>query len=230
LNFIESNLTREFWHPRKKRFALFFGGALLAIALFYFSLPLVGKWLVREDPIHGADAIAVLSGRFPQRALEGAQLYHRGYAPEIWLTRPINESDPAESEEMRNLELLRTFGVPEESIHVLERPVVNTADELNAIASGLKETGGKSVIVVTDKAHTRRVFSLWDKYHYGDGEVLVHAVPFDQFVPWRWWRKPSSRGQAFHELLGMLNLWVGMPIHRPLLSSASPVSVASEAR
>jgi hypothetical protein len=47
-----------------------------------------GKWLVREDPLEQAAAIAVLSGNIPTRALEAARLYHDhdGYAKEISLT------------------------------------------------------------------------------------------------------------------------------------------------
>lgn len=197
-------------------------------SMAYFSLPLLGNWLVREDPIHRVDAIAVLSGSFPQRAEEAAELYRGGYAPEIWLTRPVKRSilnqfgEPVHSsEEMRNFELLRFLGVPRRAIHVLETPIVNTADEMNAIDSGLKETGNSSVIIVTNKAHTRRVFSLWDKYHFGEGEVLVHAVSDDSFVPSHWWKSRSSRSQGIHELLGMLDLWAGLPVHRPLQMNAS---------
>ena len=51
------------------------------------GIPLgAGKWLVREDPLEQAAAIAVLSGNIPTRALEAARLYHDGYAKEIWLT------------------------------------------------------------------------------------------------------------------------------------------------
>lgn len=193
----------------------------------YSSLPLLGNWLVREDPIHRADAIAVLSGSFPQRAEEAAELYRSGYAPEIWLTHPLqrrnlNQFGGAQisSEDTRNAEVLRFLGVPEGAIHVLDTPIVNTADELNAIDSGLKETGNSSVIIVTNKAHTRRVASLWDKYHFGEGEVLVHAVSDDQFAPSRWWKSRSSRAQGIHELLGMLDLWAGLPVHKPLQPSA----------
>jgi hypothetical protein len=195
---------------------------LLAAALAYFSLPLVGHWLVREDPIRSADAIAVLAGNFPQRAVEAAQLYESGYAPQIWLTRPMRHTAYAEdgrivnTEDDHDIAVLRSFGVPETAIHILDAPIVNTADELNAIESGLKESGINSVIIVTNKAHTRRVYSLWEKYHAKNGEVLIHAVSSDPFPPSRWWLSAASRTQAMHEVLGMLDLWAGLPLHRPL--------------
>jgi uncharacterized SAM-binding protein YcdF (DUF218 family) len=218
----------------KQFFPFFFGILLGMISLAYFSLPLVGNWLVREDPIHQADAIAVLSGNFPERAIEAAQLYRDGYAHEIWLTHPNKESAfdgfgsfQFSSEDARNFRVLRSFGVPKRAIRILDTPIVNTADELNAIDSGLKELGDSSVIVVTSKAHTRRVFSLWDKYHFGDGELLIHAVSDDTFSPSRWWRDRSSRTQAIHELLGMINVWAGMPVHRPLPQPSTSVAAAA---
>jgi uncharacterized SAM-binding protein YcdF (DUF218 family) len=212
----------------KPLFPVFLGVLLIAVSMAYFSLPLLGNWLVREDAVHRADAIVVLSGSFPQRALEAVDLYRGGYAPEIWLTRPVNRGAfnqfgewQNSSEDARNLELLRCLGVPDRAIHILDTPIVNTADELNAIDSGLRETGHSSVIIVTNKAHTRRVFSLWDKYHFGEGEVLVHAVSDDAFAPSQWWKSRSSRSQGVHELLGMLDLWAGLPVHRPLQMNTS---------
>ncbi|MGB7285292.1 MAG: YdcF family protein [Candidatus Acidiferrum sp.] len=202
---------------------IIFGILLVAVSLAYFSLPLLGKWLVREDPIRKVDAIVVLAGRSPERALEAAQLYQNGYAREIWLTHPKKGGSLDEfgelrrpAEDSRNFEVLRNFGVPEEAIRVLDMPIVNTADELNAIGSGLKQSGASSVIIVTSKAHTRRVYSLWGKYHTGDGEAVIRGVSYDEFAPSRWWKTTSSRSQGIHELLGMMNVWAGMPLHPPL--------------
>ncbi|HXA00252.1 MAG TPA: YdcF family protein [Candidatus Dormibacteraeota bacterium] len=220
---IESASKRKFPFHLKRFFPILSGILLTAISLAYFSLPLLGNWLVREDPIHPADAIAVLSGSFPERAVEAAGLYRDGYAREVWLTHPVKQNYfdafgnfQKFSEDARNFRVLCAFGVPQEAIHVLDTPIVNTADELNAIDFGLKERGDSSVIVVTSKAHTRRVFSLWDKYHLGDGEILIHAVSDDTFSPSRWWRTRSSRAEGIHELLGIVNVWAGMPVHRPL--------------
>src|SRR6266850_1399336 len=69
-----------------------------ALALFTLSASLafmlgVGHWLVKEDSLQKANAIAVLSGNFPARALEAASLYRSGYAREIWLTHPGPEPE-----------------------------------------------------------------------------------------------------------------------------------------
>src|SRR5262250_127408 len=78
--------------PMHKKRVCCIAAAIAALVLLVASISAfftVGRWLVVEDPLQRADAIVVLSGRMPQRALEAARLYREGYATQIWLTRPI---------------------------------------------------------------------------------------------------------------------------------------------
>jgi uncharacterized SAM-binding protein YcdF (DUF218 family) len=80
------------WQPQTtiRRYALpaivILVAALIASLLVIFFG--VGRWLVVQDPLQKAHAIVVLSGRMPIRAIEAAQLYREGLAPQVWLTRP----------------------------------------------------------------------------------------------------------------------------------------------
>jgi uncharacterized SAM-binding protein YcdF (DUF218 family) len=195
------------------------GLTLLGISAGLVILLGVGRWLVRENPLEQATAIAVLSGNTPARALEAARLYHDGYAKEIWLTHPGTNVDalkvlgidyPAEDDV--NTRVLRGQGVPAKAIHVLDTSIVNTSDELDTISATLKAKGGHKVIVVTNKAHTRRVHILWNKYIGSRGEVITHGVSDDDFEPARWWRTSGSLTQVTHEVLGIMNAWAGMPV------------------
>src|SRR5437879_2089420 len=113
-------------------------GLILGMVMFFG----VGRWLVVEDPLGKARAIAVLSGRMPLRAMEAAKLYREGYAPEIWLTR---SAEPAATlgemgisfagEDSYNARVLIHEGVPAGAIRVLEPPIVNTADDQSAYAA-----------------------------------------------------------------------------------------------
>jgi hypothetical protein len=47
----------------------------------------IGRWLVLQDPLVHADAIVILSGHLPDRALEAARLYGAGYAQQVWISR-----------------------------------------------------------------------------------------------------------------------------------------------
>src|SRR6202023_3664833 len=81
--------------PRLLRFLTIFSSiTLVGITLAFFALLSVGNWLVKEDPIQKATAIAVLTGSLPARALEAAELYRHGYAKELWLTHPGDKERP----------------------------------------------------------------------------------------------------------------------------------------
>src|SRR3972149_11140116 len=66
---------------------------LLGVALYVgypFLLKAIGRYLVTEDPLQKADAIAVLAGNGGvARTLEAVRLYQDGYAPKIILTHQI---------------------------------------------------------------------------------------------------------------------------------------------
>jgi uncharacterized SAM-binding protein YcdF (DUF218 family) len=180
----------------------------------------VGRWLVTEDPLAKAQAIVVLSGRLPMRALAAAQLYRQGFAPEIWLTHPAEPAAslaaldiPADGEDVYNTRVLLHEGVPAQAIRVLPSPIVNTADELAEIAAALPADKSGTVIIVTTKAHTRRVRALW-KHLAGDrGRAIVRAAPNDPFDPAHWWRTSGDALDVVRECLGILNAWSGLPLH-----------------
>jgi uncharacterized SAM-binding protein YcdF (DUF218 family) len=180
----------------------------------------VGRWLVVEDPLDRAQAIVVLSGRMPMRAQEAARLYNAGYAPQVWLTRAV---EPAASlqemhiayigEDFFNSQVLMHEGVPSNAIRVLEQPINNTADEIPVIAAELERERGTAVIIVTTKAHTRRVRALWKELSGGSGRAIVRAAPTDTFAPDHWWRSTGDSLDVVREVLGLLNAWAGLPLH-----------------
>ncbi|HXL23297.1 MAG TPA: YdcF family protein [Candidatus Dormibacteraeota bacterium] len=196
--------------------------AFLALVGFFG----VGRWLVVEDPLEKAQSIAVLSGGMPVRAIEAAKLYRQGYAPEIWLTR---SAEPAASlkdmgipyvgEDYYNLRVLVHEGVPPEAIRVLPEPIVNTADEIAVIAAELgrkaqlERDKNQRVIIVTTKAHTRRVRTLWRKLAAAHGKAMVRAASGDTFDGSHWWRNTTDALDVVREVLGLLNAWAGLLLH-----------------
>jgi uncharacterized SAM-binding protein YcdF (DUF218 family) len=198
---------------------LFIGGAIglvIAVVLFFG----VGSWLVVEDPLVKARAIVVLSGAMPLRAIEAAKLYRQGYAPEIWLTHSAEPGEtleemgiPFAGEDYYNKLVLIHEGVPPEAIHVLEPPIVNTADEIKVAAARLARGKGDAIILVTTKAHTRRVHLLWRRLTPGQGRAIVRAASGDSFDPRHWWRTTSDALDVVREVLGLLNAWAGLPLH-----------------
>ncbi len=179
----------------------------------------VGRWLVVEDPLEKAHAIVVLSGRMPIRAMEAARLYREGYAPQVWLTRPEQPTALLRSmnildagEDFFNSRVLIHEGVPPGAIGWLEPPINNTADEVRAVAAELARENASVVIIVTTKAHTRRVRSLWKELSGGRGRAVVRATPEDSFDPAHWWRTSTDALDVLREVLGLVNAWAGLPL------------------
>jgi uncharacterized SAM-binding protein YcdF (DUF218 family) len=192
------------------------GGILFLLLLLFLN---VGRWLVVDDPLRKATAIAVMSGRMPDRALEAARIYQQGYAPRVWLTHPTEPGAalaklaiPYVGEDDYNKQLLMHEGVPEKAIQVLDPPIVNTADEMKAIGSELGKEKEGTVILVTSKVHTRRVRALWKRLAAGDGSAIVRGASDDKFDAAHWWRTTRDALDVVREVLGLLNAWAGLPL------------------
>jgi len=206
---------------RKRCLSLPIGFALigaLSIAVVILFLG-IGRWLTIEDPLEKAQAIVVLSGRMPIRAIEAARLYHAGYASQIWLTRPAGPAESLQAmhiayrgEDFYNTRVLMHEGVPENAIRVLDAPIANTVDEVRVVARELARQTATTVILVTTKAHTRRVRTLWRKIADPRGRALVRAPQDDSFQPARWWRTSNDALDVVREVLGLLNVWAGLPL------------------
>jgi uncharacterized SAM-binding protein YcdF (DUF218 family) len=208
---------------RSRRGILFVAcaGILFLLVVVFFGL---GRWLVMEDPLAKARAIVILSGAMPVRAIEAAKIYRQGFAPEIWLTHSAEPGEtleemsiPFSGEDHYNRLVLIHEGVPPEAIHILEPPIVNTADEIRVTAAALSRARARgineTVIFVTTKAHTRRVHLLWSRLASGQGRAIVRAAAGDPFDPRHWWRTTSDALDVLREVLGLLNAWAGLPLH-----------------
>lgn len=207
--------------PRNRRRLILAAMACAFLALALIAFFGVGRWLVVEDPLGNARAIAVLTGGLPVRALEAAKLYRQGYAPEVWLTHASEPGEsleamgiPFEGEEVYNARVLIHQGVPAAAIHVLEPPIVNTADEVRVIGKAFEQEKYRSVILVTTKPHTRRVRLLWRRLAPGDCRAIVRAASDDPFDPRHWWRSTGDALDVVREVLGLMNAWAGLPLTR----------------
>ena len=195
-------------------------GVLLFTLAGSYAFLHAGLWLVREDPLQKSLAVVVLSGGLPDRALAAAQIYRDGFAREIWLTQPLQPGAymedlhlPYAGEEQYNRMVLIGQGVRPGDIRLLTPRILNTADELRAVAEALDQRPGARAIVVTSRAHTRRVRALWRKVSPGDrGRLLVRASTEDPFDAEHWWRTTNDALAVVREYLGLLNAWAGLPL------------------
>lgn len=200
------------------------GAAFILLVLLLAAAFLnAGNWLVHEDPLQKAQIVVVLSGGLPERALAAADAFKESGASEVWLTRPQQPGAameqlhlPYAGEEQYNRMVLIDRGVPAAAIRTLPPYINNTADELRAVFAELPPRPDTTFIVVTSKAHTRRVRSVWNVISRGSkrGRLLLRAAPQDPFDARHWWRSTGSVLSVVREYLGLVNAWLGLPLAR----------------
>ena len=204
---------------RKRRW-LILSGIFIVLAGAAATLFLtVGRWLVVEDPLAHSDVIVVLSGRLPERAVEAARIYRAGYAEQVWISPPVSPVDELKAmhisylgEDFYNEKVLIAQAVPPDSIRILERPDENTEAEVRQILENLHNLDFHSVIIVTSKAHTRRVRTIWRKLVGSEPHMILRYASDDNYDGAHWWRHTRDALDVMRETLGLLNAWAGFPL------------------
>jgi len=178
-----------------------------------------GTWLIREDALAPADTIVVLSGSMPARAERAAAIYRMDDAPEVWVSRPESSADNLAKvgvrytgEEQYNREVLIHEGVPESAIHIFPDAIVDTEQEVQEVARQMRREHKTIVIIVTSPQHTRRVRALWRKIVGENPKLIVRAAWEDPFDSTHWWRNTRDTFSVVREMLGLLNVWLGLPV------------------
>ena len=201
---------------------LVLGGLLgLVAVLALWGASGIGQWLMVADPLEPAKAVVVLSGRVPFRAMEAASIYREGLAPEIWLTREVVRSEEQAlgrlgvavvREEVYNREALERLGVKPEAIRLLGDRIRNTVDEVRLVASELGRNGGDRVIIVTSKAHSRRVRATWAAIVGASPKAIVRYAREEPYGAAGWWRNTRDALDVSREVFGLMNVWAGFPV------------------
>jgi uncharacterized SAM-binding protein YcdF (DUF218 family) len=191
---------------RGKRSLFFINVLLLLIAITFFGyrplLSAIGNFLVVSQPPLPSDAIVVLAGGDPGRALEAADLYQAHMAPYVVVT---TETPPKMFEDAKRhgvelfqtyenyVRTLRGYGVPEQNILRIEPYVGDTLDELTRVRDLAREKQWKRLIIVTSNFHTRRSWLVCRYVLQPEIAATVIASKYDSFNPSAWW---TTQGQV----------------------------------
>src|ERR1700722_5215427 len=211
-------------HPRlRAAFVLL----VLLLALAILAIRNLGHWLNKQDALEPADVIVVLSGGLPFRAEAAADVFNKGYAPEVWVSLTSGPQKQLQEmgihfvgEEEYDREVLIHQGVPENRIRIFPEEVVNTEEEIAEIARQMRAQGRHTAIIVTSPQHPRRVRALWNAIT-GPGlkndpknnlAAIVRAAPTDPFDADHWWRNSRDSLAVAREMLGLMNVWAGLPV------------------
>ena len=189
--------------------------------LLWWGASGIGEWLMMADPLEPAKAVVVLSGRVPFRAMEAASIYREGLAPEVWLTREVVRPEERAldrlgvavvRDEFYNRAVLERLGVKPEAIRVLAAGVWNTVDEMRLVGAELERAGGDRVIIVTSKAHSRRVRATWSAIVGASPRAIIRYAREEPYDAKGWWRNTRDALDVSREAFGLMNVWAGFPV------------------
>lgn len=181
---------------------------ILCVIIGGIGLFLAGYWLQAQDKIEKgfvSDAIVVLGGSY-FRPLHAADLYNRGVAPVIYVTRPIQKQYigllkgvgvdlPPQEEIFRRLLVKR--GVPDGAIRFFGESVINTAQEAEALKKVLGNKA-RALVLVTSPYHVRRAKLVFEDAFPGSS-ISVTGTPYEAF-PKKWWSARESALKVVTEI------------------------------
>lgn len=167
---------------------------LLLLGIFHKSvLRGVGDLLICTDPLTHADAVFVLSGNPFDRSKEAAKLVKEGYTDKLICT---GESIPMD---VFALGLIHTEAdisaimayreQIDSSVVTVVHKGTSTKEESDIIYEYARSHNMDTIIVVSNKFHTRRVSQVFHKkFKNSDIHLIVHGAPASAYQEETWWQ------------------------------------------
>ena len=182
---------------------------LLALLVFHSAiLGAIGDYLVQAGPPQKADIALVLAGDSTgQRITTAAQLVRDGYAPKVLVSGPAGmygyyECDLA-------IPFAEKEGFPSAYFIPLQHHALSTKEEAQAVLPEVRQTGAKSVLLITSDFHTRRAGKIF-RSAAPDLTFYVVAAPNEYFSPHGWWHNREGRKLFMFESMKTVAEWFGL--------------------
>lgn len=189
-----------------------------AVVLLLLSAGFAGYWLQSEDQPEQSDAIVTLAGN-PTRAFYAADLYLKGYAAQIYVSKPIRSHEermldesgiPFPFAEEIYRQVLLKKGVPDSHIQIFGKSSMSTAEEAEVLKGLFKGTNYK-LLIVTSPYHTRRAKMIFKDYLAGY-DIKVVGTPYESF-PVKWWTEQDAAKNLILEVFKILYYKTGGSFH-----------------
>jgi uncharacterized SAM-binding protein YcdF (DUF218 family) len=198
---------------RRYRAAAVIAALVLLVIVGRLMAPLVGRGLIRSDPLARADAIVVLGSFRMERVAEAGMLFKEGWGTRIVLMRSF---DYVNADLVRRLhvtvppwidlqrDVLVQMGVPAQAILQSDEPMENTKAEARWVANFARRSKWRRVLVVTSPYHTRRAGRYFTAAAGGSFQVVLHPNRFEIIDPDHWWRHRLDRYDVLSECLKLV--------------------------
>lgn len=176
---------------------------LLTLGLAVFAFIQAGRYISGPvDVAAKADLILALGGDAGARIEKAYKLYAAGYAPRVLLTGIENGTNDARPNYLNwRAAFLIERGVSRDAIHydLVSR---NTWEEAVNTRRLMEKNGWRTVLVVSDPPHMRRLSWVWGKVF--DGSPMRYRllpVPMPEWDAKRWWGNEYSARYMLLELI-----------------------------
>ena len=186
------------------------GSLLLALACAALLLSAragasaAARWLSTGGPPRNADLLVVVAGGARERLQTGADLFRRGYAPEILVTEPMPQD---------GMEALLGMapGAGGHRLHACADRVTSTVGDALCVRQLVESRGFRSILVVTSPYHCRRLEMIFRRT-LGDLDLDIRVVGSASLYwpPESWWRYPAG-WEVPAELAKLTWSWVTVP-------------------
>ena len=175
--------------PLRRRWFRVIFTAFLIVLLFGISAPLWAPPLLQRyamsfrvnDP-QKSDAICILLGDFRVRPLRAAELYLRGYAPQVLIADFPEDMFYGSLESQLAQIITERAGVPSENLIRIRGVVTSTEQEARFYRKYAQEHQLKSLLVVTSSFHTRRSRWIFEKVFAGSDIRLSFAAARQPYI------------------------------------------------
>ena len=173
----------------------------------------IGYFLDATTTPASADAIVVLGGEGSgfMRTRHAVELYAAGYAPMVAFSGGTQvKAGLAWSNAQIAAEMAGQLGLPQDATVVMPDSY-STRDEAIALEQLARERGWTSVIVVTDRFHTRRAGNTL-RALAPDVSIVLSTAEDARFDPKRWWQSKDGLVSVVSEVLKLGYYWVAYGI------------------
>ena len=180
----------------------------------------MGTYLVRQDKLEKADAMIILMGNIPDRAMEAYDLYMEAYAREIIIVMANRygievfrkKGIPLDGQTTITQKALTGIGVSGDIITILPGDAKSTQEEAVAVRNYMERNPGlDTLILVTSSYHSRRAALTFEKElsHLDRPTVLISCPSkYTGFQSENWWKDRESSKLVFFEYLKFVNTWL----------------------
>jgi uncharacterized SAM-binding protein YcdF (DUF218 family) len=180
-----------------RRWGLTLAAVVLLLASLWagrgYWLPAAARWLDVGQPVLPADYAVVLPGGQNTRPFAAAALFKAGLVDHVLVTKNVPSPEVEDGILPPTHEIicrvLRSRGVAEDKITVLEGETSSTFGDMQSLGAFLDSAPGGRALIITNDYHTRR--ARWVAARVlGDRleQVSFVSAPMDEFRPDNWWQ------------------------------------------